>query len=134
MTLEIDLETFRLLPSMTAPVTSRKRPPRHQQGERFLKGPIPWTWLEQAGRLPGKALHVALSLWQEAGFNKSRTVRFRLTRMAAMGIGPQAARRGLRNLELARLVTVRQKPGQSLEVTILDSPKPDATVDRNASP
>ncbi len=26
----------------------------------FLKGPIPMNWLECAGKLPGKALHVAI--------------------------------------------------------------------------
>jgi hypothetical protein len=122
---DMDLEKFRLPSSMTRPIPSPKRPPRHRQGEQFLKGPIPWSWLERAGGLPGKALQVAMRLWQEAGFTKRRTVRFRLTAMRCMKIGPQAARRGLRNLEQAGLVSVHRKPGKSLEVTLLEYPTSD---------
>jgi hypothetical protein len=131
MTPEIDLEALRLPRSMTAPMPSPKRPPRHRQGERFLKGPIPWAWLELAGRLPGQALHVAIALWQQAGIVKRRTVRFGLTRLLPMGIGPQAARRGLRNLERIGLVTVSRNPGRTLEVTLCETPKP--APERNSS-
>jgi hypothetical protein len=124
MTPEIDLEALRLPRSMTAPMPPPNRPPRHRQGERFLKGPIPWPWLELAGRLPGKALHVALALWQQAGLAKRRKVRFGLTRLQPMGIGLQAARRGLRNLERAGLVTIRRNPGRTLEVTLCETSKP----------
>ena len=99
-----------------------KRPPRHRKGEAFLKGPIPWLWLARACRLPGKALTVALLLWREAGCRKSRTVRFHLTSAAALGVRPGAARRGVRALATAGLVTIRRPPGQSLEITLLDAP------------
>lgn len=100
----------------------KTKPPRHRPGGAFLKGPIPWPWLLWAGRLPGKALHVALILWQEAGCRKSRKVRFRLTQAKDLGMHPDTARRGLRALEAAKLVTIHRQPGQCLEVTILDSP------------
>src|SRR5438309_1656149 len=122
---EIDIDSYRLPPGMTGPPKLPKRPPRHRQGERFLRGPIPWNWLQAAIGMPGKALHVAIVLWREAGCRKNRTVRFRSTVLRAMGIGPQAARRGLRKLEKAGLLTIGQKPGQSLEVIILDCPTPD---------
>jgi hypothetical protein len=99
-----------------------KRPPRHRQGERFLKGPIPWSWLSRAGRLPGKALHVALLLWQEAGRRRGRTVRFRLSAAAELGIHRDTAKRGLRALAAAGLVVVRYLPGRALEVTIKEAP------------
>src|SRR6266850_7089226 len=41
---------------------------------RFLKGPVPWSWIVAAAALPGKALIVGLSLWRLAGALKSRTV------------------------------------------------------------
>jgi hypothetical protein len=94
------------------------RPPRHRQGEKFLKGPIPWTWLERAFLLPGKALHVALLLWQKAGCRRSRTVPFCLAGGLPPGLNEQSARRGLRRLEAAGLVTVRHSPGRGLEVTL----------------
>jgi hypothetical protein len=107
---QMDLDALRRRPS--------RKPPRHQQGEAFLKGPIPWRWLSQAGRLPGKALHVALMLWKQAGCQKNRTVRFRLANAAELGIHRGAARRGLRALAEAGLVTICYSVGKALEVTI----------------
>ena len=98
-----------------------KRPPRHQPGERFLKGPIPWSWLQRAGRLPGRALQVAILLWKEAGCRKCRTVPFCLARATELGTHPSAARRGLKNLTDCGLVSVRQRPGCCSEVTLLDA-------------
>src|SRR5262249_17514423 len=99
-----------------------RRPPRHRQGDRFLKGPIPWSWLRHAFPLPGKALHVALLLWREAGCRRSRTVSLCLTSALPEGLSRQSARRGLRQLAGAGLVTVRQRPGRGLEVTLNDAP------------
>jgi hypothetical protein len=96
--------------------------PRHRNGERFLKGPIPWPWLQRASRLPGKALAVGLVLWFEAGCRKAGTISFRLSQAVAMEMHANTARRGLRALEVAKLVTIRQRPGRYLEVTILDFP------------
>ncbi|HZT83464.1 MAG TPA: hypothetical protein VFA26_24755 [Gemmataceae bacterium] len=104
----------------------RKRPPRglprHRQGEKFLKGPVPWAWLERAGRLPGRALLVGLLLWREAGCRKGRTVTFCLTHAREWGCDHQTFRRGLRALAGAGLVTVHRRPGRALSVTLLDAP------------
>src|SRR5262245_32363581 len=99
---------------------SGRRPPRHRQGEKFLKGPIPWPWLERAFELPGKALHVAVLLWQEVGCRSCRTVRFCLNGELPRGLNRQSARRGLRQLVSAGLVEVRRFPGKGLEVTLRD--------------
>jgi hypothetical protein len=110
-----DLEALRTRPS--------KKPPRHRQGEQFLKGPIPWPWLLRAMQLRGKALHVALLLWKESGIRGNRTIRFNLSATARIGIHPDTSRRGLRALESAKLVTVTHHPGQALEVTLLETPR-----------
>jgi hypothetical protein len=98
------------------------KPPRHRAGEKFLKGPIPWPWLARAFGLPGKALHVALLLWREAGCRRSRTVRLCLNGGLPAGLNRQSARRGLRQLEGAGLVEVRHYPGKGLDVTLRDTP------------
>src|SRR5262249_31130693 len=116
----IDLETYRLPANMTSPPKPTKRPPRHRPGERFLKGPIPWSWLEKAIGLPGRALAVALILWREAGWRKNRTVRFSVRKHVSTGVTIWSARRGLRSLESARLVSILRKQGHGLEVTLLD--------------
>src|SRR5579885_1671455 len=120
MTSEIDVYQLRLPSSMSVPIPPRKRPPRHGPGEKFLKGPIPWKWLERACRLPGKALQVALLLWYAAGCTRNRTVRLCLNGTLPEGLNRQSARRGLRRLVEARLVEVRHFPGKGLEVTLLD--------------
>ena len=109
----IDLEELRNRPS--------KKPLRHRKGEQFLKGPIPWPWLLQAMQLNGKALHVAVILLKESGIRRSRMVRLNLSAAAKIGIHRDTARRGLRALESAKLVTVTHRPGQALEVTLLET-------------
>ena len=100
---------------------SSNGPPRHRKGETFIKGPIPWAWIHRAMLLPGKALHVALLLWKESGIKRNRTIRFNLSATLTMGMRSGSARRGLRALATAKLVTVRHHPGQALEVTLLET-------------
>jgi hypothetical protein len=119
-----DLEQMRLPASDLQALLSRSKtkPPRHRPGEPFLRGPIPWRWLTLAARLRGSALHVGLTLWRESGIRKNRTLPFCLSHLAPMGLGVQAARRGLRALELARLVTVERSIGCGLKVTLQELP------------
>jgi hypothetical protein len=72
--------------------------------------------------LPGKALAVALMLWQKRGMTSQPTVKFCLARAAKDGIPVSTARRAIRELEAARLISVKRKPGQGLEVTLLQAP------------
>jgi hypothetical protein len=117
-----DPVSLRLPPgAVSTPARRPTRPPRHRPGEWFLRGPIPWPWLETAARLPGKALALALVLWREAGRHRNRTVKLCLSR-AGLGVSEQAGRRALRRLERAELVTVLRKTGRGLEVTILAAP------------
>lgn len=118
-----DLNAFRL--SGSSQISTAQRPkkiPRHRPGETFLKGPIPWNWLATAGSLRGKALHVALVLWREAGCRKSPTIRFRISQIADFNFHRDTAHRGLQALKSAKLVNVRHYPGQCLEVTLLEYP------------
>jgi len=104
------------------PTARKKRPPRPRRTGRFLKGPVPWPWLAGAMQLPGKALAVGLMLWLQRGITGRRTVLFCLARAAADGIPTATARRAIRALERAGLVTICRKPGRGLEVTLLDPP------------
>jgi hypothetical protein len=101
--------------------TQADKPPRHRPGERFMRGPIPWSWLERAAILPGKALQVSLVIWQIAGCSRRRTVKLSLVRVG-LGVNEQAARRAIYRLEQAGLISVVRKPGHALEVVLLDVP------------
>jgi hypothetical protein len=121
-----DLEKFRTPEQIDLDSLQKqtKKPPRHRQGEKFLMGPIPWAWLERAAKLKGKALHVALLLWMESGCRKNRSVRFNLS-AEKFNLSTDTARRALRTLETAKLVTIMHHPGQSLEVTLLEAKSPE---------
>ena len=102
------------------PTGREKRPPRHGQGEKFLKGPIPWRWLELAGALPGKALAVGLAVWREAGCLNDRTVPLNLS---AQPMPRRTAQRALQALAAAGLVSVESRDGRPPLVTLNDAPR-----------
>ena len=129
--LRVDAEAFRPgkaseqdRPAKSHP-SSPKRPPR--QSGHFLKGPVPLSWLQAAGRLPGKTLHVALQLRFWAGVQKQSTVRLNLSGLADWGLHRTAASRGLAHLEKAGLARVLKTPGGVAKVTIVE--EPDAQSD-----
>ena len=103
-----------------SPITPKVINPERRVRGQFLKGPIPWNWITCAMRLPGKALHVAVVLWQEAGFRKSRHVKFRMSKIDRVGFTRWTARRALVILEEAKLIKIDRKPGQLLQVEILE--------------
>jgi DNA-binding transcriptional ArsR family regulator len=108
------------VPTPTA--IQRRGPPRHREGERFLKGPIPWQWLCSASRLPGKALHVAIALWHLAGMTGSETVRLATSVLKPLGVSRYSGYRALRALEEAGLIAVTRRRGRNPIVRLLDSP------------
>jgi hypothetical protein len=118
----VDIETLRITGGTGAQRPARRPPPRPRQHERFLKGPIPWPWLALAMSLPGKAMHMGIRLWHEAGLARSSKVSISLTSMTKVGISRYAASRGLAALEKAGLISVVRGAGRKSEATILATP------------
>jgi len=118
------------LPTRGGGCSVSRKPPRHRQGEKFLKGPIPWEWLTEAAKQPGKAFQVGIALWFLAGIKGSRTVALSGSVLEDFGVNRYAAYRGLKVLEDAGLVSAKRHPGRNPLVTILDAgrgkPKPMA--------
>ena len=81
----------------------------------------------RAARLPGKALHVALTVWFGAGVKRKRTVRLSYSQMGKLGCKRETARRGLAALESAGLVSVDRHPGRCPVVTILEAREAEET-------
>jgi len=88
-------------------------------------GPIPLDWLLRAARLPGRALHVGLGLWHQAGLVGNSQVALSMKLMRSMGVGRCAVYRALHALENAGLVAVARYRGRKPQVTILDAPRGD---------
>ena len=79
-------------------------------------------WLEAAGSLPGKALHVAVAIRFLHGFDlSSSTVRLKPSALRRLGVKKDSARRALGHLESAGLVRVDRRRGRAPIVTIIDN-------------
>ena len=94
--------------------------PRPGPGGKFLKGPIPWPWLSQAGRLQGHALHVGIALWFLAGLKKVGTVTLSSSVLEDLGVSRFSGYRALQALESAGLISVDRHTGRNPLVTILN--------------
>ena len=86
---------------------------------RFLKGPIPWSWITAAAALPSRALLVGLCLWRLVGAMKSDTISFGNSDLRQLGIDRATKSRALRALERAGLIKVTHQPGRFPKVTLL---------------
>ena len=124
MTDPIDPKRFTLTGSRPS-ISTPQGPPRHERGEKFLKGPIPLNWLAKAARQPGKALHVAIAIWFFAGVTRSRSVALSSRLMFSLGSSRFSTYRGLKALEEVGLVTVIRQRGRSPRITIQDFNKVD---------
>ena len=88
---------------------------------RFLKGPIPWDWVETASKLPGKALALGMLLWREAGIDGIGPVTITSAKVAALGMDRSAKSRAIADLERAGLVRVERRPRQNPLVTLVET-------------
>jgi hypothetical protein len=125
-----DPNRLRLPPSLNSvPARPVSRLPRHRSGTKFLKGPIPLSWLTTAATQPGKAIQVGLALWFLAGVKRNRTIPLSALVLSSFGVGRYAGYRGLKALERVRLVSVVRHPGRLPIVTILDGPADNSRAD-----
>ncbi len=126
-----DPDDLRLKPMMTGiPPAKKQRPPRHQGGEKFVKGPIPWNWIQRTTQFKNQALAVGMLIWREAGIENSNSIKLCLGWAEELGINRQAARRGLKALEKAGLMSVVPAKGRCHQITILDAA---TTIDADSS-
>lgn len=114
-------------PHRNSPIAPLPRPAR---GELFIGAPVPWSWLQHAGSLPGAALHVGNYLWREAARRKNACVALSLSAVArAFGISRATAGRALVALERAGLVQVERRRGAKALVTLRAAPSPAPFAD-----
>jgi hypothetical protein len=92
----------------------------NRRGGPFLKGPISLLWLERAGRLPGKALHVGLVIRHVQSLNRGDgTIVLTNQWLKNFGVDHHAKRRALVALEQAKLIAV-ERGKRSPTVTIIE--------------
>ena len=117
------LDQLALPKDRAKPIKPKAKLPHHKTGEKFLKGPIPMTWLCKAAQLPGKSLHVGNALWFLGGLNKSPTVKLNQAILAEFGVTRHCKYRALNWLTNAGLITVQEAYGKNPVVTILAVPE-----------
>jgi hypothetical protein len=103
---EIEITTFRPLPK-----------------RRFLKGPVPWTGLCAAARLPGQALAVFIAIHHRAALTGSATITLPKNLLVELGISRDAKARALHALQEASLVAVGRVNGRSARIRLLAAAK-----------
>jgi hypothetical protein len=119
---------FPSMPNNGKPAANLNGRPSRRTGHDFLKGPIPWSWLAVAARLPGKALAVGLLCWHLAalrGKQPGNAMRWESRLAKSFGLKRQTVYRSLASLERAGLVAVDRHRGRCPNITIL---KCDARV------
>ena len=85
----------------------------------FLKGPIPMVWLNEAAKLPGKAINLGIAIWWLAGMAKTKTFKLTGKALDQLGVSRDAASGALKRLEARGLIRVQRSPGQRPTVEIL---------------
>lgn len=116
-----DPEQFRQGPELITaarPTRTARRPPADDV--RYLRGPIPLPWLTAAGRLPTRALQVAVALAFLAGVERTRVaLKVSPKLLTEFGLNRFARYRALKDLERAGLITVvTRAPGRCPVVTL----------------
>ena len=87
----------------------------------FLRGPIPMAWLNEAARLPGKALNLGIAIWWLDGMAKTKTFKLTGKALDQLGVSRDAAADALKRLEGRGLIRVQRAPGQRPTVEILSA-------------
>jgi hypothetical protein len=88
---------------------------------KFLRGPIPLSWLSRLCRLNGgKVVATGLAIWFQAGLQRAREgIRLTSKGLKRFGVTRQAKWEALKALEVAGLIAVERKGKKSPLVTVL---------------
>ena len=118
MTDSIDIESYRLGEmSYVPPPIKTKKTRRYEPGTWFI-APIPGSWIAEASKLPGHALHVALAIMYVHGMKRGQVVVLSRFHFDIFSTTRGSARRGLDALREAGLIEYT-KAGQKYKVTVI---------------
>ncbi len=81
---------------------------------------IPWAWVCEAAKGPGKSLQVALAIWHQTKLEKNRTISLGSRFLNDLNVSKDAKARGLAYLEGKQLIKAEHKAGSNPSVTVLD--------------
>lgn len=111
------------LPARPVPTSPGTATARH--AGRFIRGPIPLSWIARASGLPGRTLHVALCLWYLCGLTKSREVALGNQVLQMFCVDRHSKYRAVKALERAGLIRVTRARGALPRIAVLEHKHPD---------
>jgi hypothetical protein len=120
---EIRPEDFAIpvvLPSSKS--TPKIRKSRRKVGE-FLRGPIPWPWIQAAFESRGSSLFVALAIRHFSDLMGKRTIRISQVDLGGGIVCRNAVSHALSFLESRGLIQVDREPGRLLAITVKELPE-----------
>ena len=117
--IDIDKELGIYTEEPKPPSTSK---PESKNSRLFLKGPIPFTWLQKANSLGGSTGIVATGLWFYVGINSSKHFKVDSKLDQFTGVTRQTRQHALHKLETAGLVKIRNPKGSYPYVEIIGAP------------
>jgi hypothetical protein len=91
---------------------------------RFLKGPIPFTHLTAAAKLPGQALNVLLVTYHQTALTGKEWVTLPKGLLSDFGVSRDAKARALGHLQAIGVVTVQNEKGKPARVRLQESSTP----------
>ena len=98
---------------------TRKKIIQHQQLLRkFIKGPIPFKWIQTASCLGANEARLSWLLWFMHGINKGSTFTISNKRAKEFGIERRQKLRALSSLKKAGLISIEWRLGKSQKITI----------------
>lgn len=96
---------------------------------KFLRGPIPFSWLTPAAADQGKAaILVGLAIWYLKGLKNSNKVVLTSAACQLLNINRKLKKQGLERLEQAGLISVtrREKKNPTVEIILQDRTQGDS--------
>jgi hypothetical protein len=97
------------------------KPRKKLRSKPFLKGPIPWDWIERVAISKNRStVLVALALWYQAGRQRTHTEIVLCAKQTEnLLLGRKGFQRGLEDLAHLGLIRTQVSPGRCVRVEIL---------------
>ncbi len=109
--------------STSRPDVAHPLVPKPQEGERFIKGPLPLDWMRKAAECGGRGTEVGLLLWYAAGWQKRNPIKLSQSVVRQLPVHQKTCRRVISNMEQLGLIAVDRHKGRSPLVTLLPTPQ-----------
>ncbi len=124
--MKLHVEDYRMDPETLKTLkVSSPRKVRRKRGEKFLRGPVPWSWLTAAAKLPSSSFRVGIALWLLKGMRYRNSVTLGNKFLDELNVDRAAKARGLSALEAAGLISIERQQGRAPVVSILNCPESD---------